>query len=509
MLRAMKTLTVPPHVVMGGVFLALFLASLNQTMVSTALPSIVAEMGSLELYSWVFTAYMLTSTIAVPILGKISDLYGRRQIFLWGIAAFVMGSWLAGLAQTMSQLVALRALQGLGAGAIFPMAFATVGDLYPPQERGRIQGLIGVAFAASSLIGPLAGGWLTDWLGWKWAFWSNVPVGLLAWGYVAATLPPGPVVHQTVRVDVWGAVCLSACLTPLLLWVSLGGKQLAWFGPVGLALITVSALAGWFFVQIERRASEPIIDFKLFENHTFSVVAMASVLSGIVLFGDTMFLPLLAQGLLGLSPTSAGALLTPFMLGMVSGSTLSGHLSARWHQSHPLAVGGLALATVGATGLLMTAMLTPHALWTGLTVALVGVGLGATFPIFLLMAQNAVPPSQLGSATSLVQFFRSVGGTVGVALLGALLAAQFETHLLAQLPAGGGSVPSVRDFLSPGGMAGLPPAIALAVTESLRYALGWVFALSACSAASAWWISRRLARPEPSPQGDFPLERAS
>jgi len=446
---------------------------------------------------------MLTATIAVPILGKLSDIYGRRQIFLWGIAAFVAGSWLAGFARTMPELVVMRALQGLGAGAIFPMSFAIVGDLYPPHERGRIQGLIGVAFAASSLIGPLAGGWLTDWFGWKWAFWSNVPVGLLAWAYVAATLPAGPSVHRAVRVDVWGAVWLTALLTPLLLWASLGGKQMAWFGPVGLALLGACVVSGALFVHVERRAAEPIIDFNLFRNPTFRVVALASVLTGVVLFGDTMFLPLVAQGLLGLNPTAAGMLLMPFTLGMVSGSTLSGQLSTRWHTTHPLAIGGLALASLGSLTLLAVTWFTSNLWWMAGAVALVGLGLGATFPIFLLMAQNAVPPSQLGSATALVQFFRSVGGTIGVAALGALLAAQFESQLQSHPLATGASLPSAREFLSPGGLAGLAPAMATAVQDSLRSALAGVFMLSALSAAWAWWISRSLDRVRPSADEGF------
>ncbi|MEB3197443.1 MAG: MFS transporter [Candidatus Sericytochromatia bacterium] len=483
----------PPHLAMVGVFLALFLASVNQTMVSTALPSIVADLGGMALYSWVFTAYMLTSTVSVPILGKLSDLYGRRGLFLAGIATFVASSLAAGFAHGMPELIALRACQGLGAGAIFPLAFAIVGDLYPPHERGRIQGLIGAAFGASSLIGPLAGGWLTESFGWAWSFWFSVPVGLLAFVAVALTLPASRPVPGPIRLDWLGALLLVTALTPLLLLASLGGSQLPWNSPLSVALAIGGLAATMAFWKTEQRAAEPIIPPALFANPVMRSIAGASVMSGIVLFGDTMFLPLLAQGLLALQPTHAGLLLTPFMLGMVGGSSTSGHWASRWHRHRPLALGGLLLATGAALGLLACTWQASGAAAIATAVFALGLGLGATFPVFLLAAQSAVPPSQLGSATALVQFFRSIGGTFGVAVLGALLVHQFDAGLAAQGAAlGVGGRPDARAILTPAGLAGLPPDALAAIQASLRTALAMVFAAGVLVAGLGAWIALRM-----------------
>ena len=471
---------VRPALVMSGVFMAMFLASLNQTMVSTATPSIVATMGGLALYSWVFTAYMLTSTVAVPILGKLSDQFGRRPIFVFGIVTFILGALLAGFARTMPELIATRGLQGLGAGAIFPIAFAIVGDLYPPAERGRVQGLIGAAFGVSSLIGPLAGGWISDHWGWRWAFWANVPVGLVALAVVLVTL------HAPVRaatrpaVDWAGAFFLVAALTPILAVASLGGKYLAWTGLPALGLLALGALATALFVRAERRAAEPILPFDLFGNRIFAVAATASAFAGVLLFGETMFLPLYAQGVLGMSPTAAGLLLTPLMLGMVTGSTLSGELVSRLGRYRTIAVAGHLVAALAAIGLAAGAWLHMGAIAIAVCATFLGAGLGSTFPVFLIAVQNAVPRNQLGQVTALVQFFRSIGGTFGVAALGAALTLHVDAGLAARLPGlAAAAMPDPQVLLSPGGATGLAPGVRDAVHGALAEALALVYAYGA------------------------------
>lgn len=497
----MTAAPVRPAIVMSGVFLAIFLASLNQTTVTTAMPSIVAAMGDLDLYAWVFTAFMLTSTVSVPILGKLSDLYGRRVVFLFGIGVFVASCLVAGFARTMPELVAVRAFQGLGAGAIFPVAFAIVGDLYPPHQRARMQGLIGAAFGASSLLGPLVGGWLTEHLGWRWSFWANVPVGLVALAVVAATLPGHRREGRPAALDWAGAALLVGSVSPLLLLASLGGKAFAWASPTSAALAATGLGLGAWFWRVEQRATEPIVPPWLFRHPVMAVVGAASTLTGLLLFSDTMFLPLLAQGVLGLGPTQSGLLLTPFMLGMVSGSAVSGHLASAGTPSRPLATGGLALASVGAVGLLAATVAALGPLSIGVLVFAMGLGIGATFPIFLLAAQGSVPPSQLGSVTALVQFFRSIGGTFGVAVLGAALGWHLDSELATRLPGlAAASRPEAQALLAPAGVAGLTPALHEAVRLSLQASLAWIFAYGAAFAVLGVLVTRRLPPDQPPPE---------
>lgn len=479
-----------PGYAMAGVFLALFLAALNQTMVSTAMPSIVASLGGIHLYAWVFSAFMLASTIFVPIYGKLSDHFGRRPIFLFGLLLFMTGSLLAGFAADMPQLIAVRALQGLGAGAIFPIAFAIVGDLYAPAERGRVQGLIGGAFGVASLLGPLAGGWITEHVSWRWAFWANVPVGLLAVGVALATLPHQQRPHGPVSIDYLGAATLVGAIAPLMLLAGLGGQTIPWLSPQAAGLALVGLASGVGFVFAERRALDPVIPLSLFRNPIFSVSALASLLVGVIMFGQTMFIPLFAQGVLGGTATAAGLVLTPLMLSTVVGSTLAGQLSSRTGRYRGLGVAGVATALVGALLLATMSPATPYAELVR-NVAVAGVGIGMTFPIFLLAVQNAVPQGQMGVVTSLVQFSRSIGGTVGVAVLGAVM----TYHTAAEIrekTGGTGPVPDVQGLMSPAGRAALDPAVLQTVRDALAHALHEVFVYGACVAALAFLVTLLL-----------------
>lgn len=481
-----------PMVVMAGVMLALFLAGLNQMMVATASPGIVAALGGLELYSWVFASYMLTSTVLVPIYGKLSDLYGRRPIFLLGISLFLVGAFASGFAQTMPQLIALRGLQGLGAGAIFPIAFAIVGDLFAPAERGRVQGLIGAAFGVASLLGPLAGGWITDHVSWRWVFWVNVPVGIVSLAVAAYTLPRKQRVHGPVVIDYAGAALLVGAITPLMLLATMGGHVFAWGSPTALGLGAATLVCGAAFLWVEARAAEPIVPLSLFRNDVFSVSVAASFLVGVLMFGNSMFLPLFLQGVAGASATTAGLVMTPLMLSTVVSSTLAGQISSRTGRYRLLTLGGVGLMALGTFLLSLLAQSSP--IWHVTAAAVVmGLGLGVTFPIFLLAVQNAAPPAQMGVVTSLIQFFRSIGGALGVAVLGAALTHHTFTQMSSRFP--GMRVPEPQMLLTPGGAASLAPETLAAMREALAHALHLVFSYGfgvALLAVAVTWFLREL-----------------
>lgn len=462
-------------IAMIGVFISLFLASLNQTMVSTSMPRIVASLGGMELYSWVFTAYMLASTVSVPIYGKLSDLVGRRAVLLFGLALFAVASLLAGFAGSMAQLIGIRALQGLGAGAVMPIAFAIVGDLYEPAERGRIQGLIGAGFGVASLSGPLVGGWITDNLGWHWTFLANVPLAVLALGVVAFVLPKRQRGHGAIAVDTAGAILLVLTLTPFLLWASLSGQSFGWLSPPALGLLAATALFGAALFRQEKRAPDPIIHLGLFRNGVFSVSAAITFLGGMAMFGATMFIPLYAQGVLGASATGSGGVTTPMTLAMVTASAISGNLASRLGRYRTLCLAGGALLAAGVFVLSRPA-LSGHMLGLAAGMVVLGLGLGFTMPLLTLAVQNAVPPAQLGSVTSLVQFFRSIGGTLGVALFGALMTAASQRMLATSLPGVPAErLPSPQALLVPGAAERMPAQVVAALRDALGGAIHEVF----------------------------------
>lgn len=414
--------------VMIGVMLAMFLSALDQTIVATAMPRIVQELHGLEHLSWVFTAYMLASTIVVPIYGKLSDLYGRKYFILGAIGIFLLGSILSGLSQTMTQLIMFRAIQGIGGGAIMANAFATIGDLFPPAERGKWQGLFGAVFGLSSVIGPTLGGWLTDNASWRWNFFINIPIGILALLVIGFLMPRIVPTIKDKSIDYGGAALLTLGLVSLLLGFVWGGTQYAWASLQIIGLF-VTAIASFFaFGIVEQRVKEPILPLSLFKNPIFSVSMLITFLTGVGMFGSILYVPLFAQLVLGLNATDSGAILTPLMLGMVGASIVSGQIISRTGKYKWIAVGGLGLTTIA---MFFLSQMTVSTTQTELIIKMIatGIGMGISFPVFTLVVQNAVDHSLLGVATASTQMFRSIGGTVGTAILGSVLNSALASKL--------------------------------------------------------------------------------
>jgi EmrB/QacA subfamily drug resistance transporter len=407
-------------VVTIGVMTGMLLAALEATIVGTAMPTIVAALGGLAHYSWVFSAYLLTSTVTVPVWGKLSDLFGRRRLFQIGVAVFLLGSALCGFAQSMTQLIIWRGVQGLGAGALVPLAMTIIGDIFTLEERAKMQGLFSGVWGVSSVFGPLVGGFITDNLSWRWVFLINVPVGIAAAALIGFALIE-PKRHSRPSIDYAGAAVLTLAMTLLLLVLGEGSDPRLLLKPGTLALMAAVVVLLAAFVRIENRAADPVVPFALLRNRVVSVSIVVGFLAGIAMFAAITFVPLLAQGVLGATATQAGSFLTPLMLSWVLASIVGGRLLIRTG-SRSLVFGGLVLMLIGFVALSTFSHDTPRWLMV-IELILIGLGLGLTMLTLLIAAQHAVPREQLGITTSLNQFSRSMGGALGVALLGALLAA--------------------------------------------------------------------------------------
>ncbi len=421
---------------LAGIMVALFLGALDQTIVGTAMPRILQDLNGLNLYSWLVTAYLLASTSMIPIYGKLSDLYGRKLVVLTGVILFLAGSVLSGQSRSMTELIVFRALQGLGAAGIFSMAFTVIADLFPPAERGRYNGLFGAVFGTSSIVGPLLGGFLTDALSWRWVFYVNMPVGLVALLFILFQMPAlKPTLERKVRIDWWGSAALLLGIIPILLALSIGGTEIAWGSWQIIGLFGLGAVGVVIFILIERRAQEPILPFDLFQNRTYVVGNIGALLiAGVGFFGAILFLPIYMVMVVGVSASAAGLTLMPMTLGMVVASFLSGQIVSRFGKYKLLLLAGAALMIVGYCTMLA---LNDHMTRAQVTwrMILLGVGLGPALPLFTLAIQNSVNPREIGAATSSSQFFRQIGSTVGVAVFGTLMAVTLATELPRSLPA--------------------------------------------------------------------------
>ncbi|MGP6087366.1 MDR family MFS transporter [Antarctobacter jejuensis] len=416
---------------LGAIAATLLFASLGQTIVTTAMPIMVADLGGMERMTWIITAYLLASTIGAPLAGKLSDLYGRKIVLQGGILIFVVGAVICGTAGSMEMLIAGRTVQGLGGGGLIVTCMTAVGDLLPPRERGKAQGMMGAAFGVSTVIGPLLGGAIVQSIGWHWIFFVNLPVGVAAFVVLNRALPT-PVERSRKPVDYLGAVLLAALLGSIVLLPN-AGSAYGWGSAEAAGLIVFVALALAGFVQTERRAKEPILPLSLFRNNTFLVVNAVGFLVGMGMFGTITFLPLLLQMVKEVSPTTSGLFLVPMMGGLILSSQMAGKImsdSGRYKLMPTLSTGLLAVALLA-----MSSLNVDSPLWfIGAVMVMVGVGLGPVFAVGVAAIQNAVPRSMMGVGTASTNMFRLIGGSVGTAVFGAMFSAGLMRNLAGQVP---------------------------------------------------------------------------
>jgi EmrB/QacA subfamily drug resistance transporter len=453
----------------AGLMVTLALAALDQTIVATALPRIVGDLGGITQYSWVFTAYMLTSTVTVPLYGKLGDVYGRKNLFLFAIVMFLLGSALCGVAQSMTQLVVFRAVQGIGAGGLFPLSLAVIGNIVPPRDRGRWQGLIGAVFASSSIIGPAVGGFIVDNTTWRWIFFVNVPVGAVALVVISLTMPRRAPQTQH-AIDWLGAGILAAGTGSLLLGLVWGGNEYSWASAPVIAALIAAVLLLAVFGLVERRAAEPILPFDVLRNPIVAGSVACMALVGMVMFGTISYVPLFVQGVIGTSATSSGVVLTPMTLGAVCTSILTGQLVSRTGRYRWNAVLGPVVLTGGMLLLWRMNVHTTNA-EAARNMVIAGIGVGSMMQVFVLSVQNVVPRSRIGAATALTQFSRQMGATLGVTVIGVIV----NSGLPAGVTAGGAGSSIHR----------LPPQLRTGLASAIHPG----FLVAACLAACVWLVA--------------------
>jgi EmrB/QacA subfamily drug resistance transporter len=416
-----------------GVMLALLLAALDQTIVGTAMPRIIAELNGFDRYAWVTTAYLLTSTITVPIAGKLGDLFGRKPFIIAGMAGFMAMSWLCGFSQNMTELILFRGAQGLFGGVLFASVFTVLADIFTPQTRARMQGVFGGVFGLASIIGPTAGGFITDNWGWRWVFYVNIPVGVLGIALLAMFLPFVRTHASWRNIDFLGAGLLALALTPILIALS-ETTTYGWGSWQTLVPLIGGIIVLIVFIFVEAREEEPIVPIGLFRNRAYAVSIAVGFISSFGMFGTIIFIPLVYQGVLGISATNSGALITPLMFGLIGASIVTGQLMTRIKQYQYLGTLG---AGITALGMYLLSEVTVHSTQLEVTASLVfvGIGLGITMPLYIQAVQSAVDRKFLGVVTSNIQFFRNVGGTIATAIFGSILASRLTPNIQAQVTA--------------------------------------------------------------------------
>jgi EmrB/QacA subfamily drug resistance transporter len=473
------------RVIFGALLLVILLASLDQTIVATALPTIVGDLGGLQHLSWVVTAYLLASTVTGPIYGKLGDLYGRKIVLQTAIVIFLVGSALCGIAQNMVELIGFRALQGLGAGGLLVTTIAVVGDIIPPRERGRYQGLFGAVFGVSTVVGPLLGGFFVDNLSWRWIFYVNLPIGAFAL-FVIGVVFHSRAEHVQHAIDYLGAATLAGGLSCIVLFTSFGGTTEPWGSLQSILLIAVGVGLLVAFAFVERRAQEPILPLELFRNRTFVVTSAVGFIIGLSLFGSVTYLPLFFQVVKGMSPTSSGLQLTPLMAGLLVTSVVSGRLISRFGRYRLFPIVGTAVMTLG---MVLLAQLNVHSSSTmaALDTLVLGLGLGAVMQVLVLAVQNAVPFRMMGVGTSGSLLFRQIGGSIGLAIFGAIFANSLHHHLPA-------SIHGPRN-VSPKVVKSLPPVLHRIYVDAIAASLHPIFVTAAAIAGVAFlltWLLREV-----------------
>jgi EmrB/QacA subfamily drug resistance transporter len=494
----------------AGILAVLALASINMTVVGTALPRIIAELDGFEWYAWAFTAFTLASTVSLPIYGRLGDRLGRRSVLLFGIVLFTLASVAAGFSQSMLQLVAMRALQGLGGGSLMAMTWAVLGDLFTARERGAYQGITSSVFGISSVVGPIVGGLITDTLGWRWVFFVVLPFALVSYALVHRYVPRGDT-SSAGPIDVTGALLLVACASPLLLALSLAGASHLVAAPTVLGLLVLAGAAGAWLIAHERRAAQPIVPFDLYRDPVVSLTSLGSLLAGAGMFAAIFYLPLYVQGVLGGSASASGLVLSPLMLGFVATTALSGWHASRTGRTWSSLVAGAIVAALGFAAAATFGTATPPALAVLVSVV-IGSGLGPLMSLLVVVAQAAVPRSRLGTVTAATQFARQIGGTFGVAAFGAVIASRLGGGLAALPGVEALSAEALALVTSPNTLtdpARLARATALvgselgveavaltlgAAREALAGGLRWAFGASAGLAGLALLVTLRLPR---------------
>jgi EmrB/QacA subfamily drug resistance transporter len=464
-----------PHrqilIVLGGLMAGMFLAALDQSIVGTALPSITSDLGGLGKLSWVVTAYLLTSTASTPLWGKISDLYGRRPLFQAAIVIFLLGSLASGFAQDINQLIGFRALQGLGAGGLFALALATIGDIIPPRERGRYQGWFAAVFGTSSVLGPVLGGFLAEGPGWQWIFWVNIPIGLAALAVTTSALKLTHVRREH-SIDYLGAAVIVASVTAILLYTAWAGEAYGWASGTAMSLLFGGIALAGMFVLVEQRAAEPIIPMELFANRVFSASNAFGFVVGMAMFGALVFVPLYLQVVQAMSPTESGLALLPMVAGIFSTSITAGQIASRTGRYRIFPIAGSATMVVGVAMLSRLQVETPY--WQiAVALYILGAGLGGTMQIIVTAVQNSVDRKHMGAATSAVTFFRTMGGAFGTAAFGAVLGIRL-THHLGSL-AGGNAADTVESGGDLSALRALPDSVRGDVIGAYAGALSDVF----------------------------------
>jgi EmrB/QacA subfamily drug resistance transporter len=504
-------MALPPRTklaILGAILLTLFLASLDQTVVGTALPRIVTDLNGASLYAWVVSAYLLSSTVTVPVYGKFSDVFGRKVMLMIGVSLFLLGSWLSGASQNMNELIAFRTIQGLGAGALFPIVIAIIGDLYSPRERGRFQGLFGAVFALSFIVGPFIGGWITDHISWHWVFYVNVPFGIASLVVLATVLPSAGLRQASVRdLDYVGIALFTAGVVPFMLGltnkgnVNSSGQLATWTDPNVGGLIAIGLVILAVFLFAETRAKEPIIPLDLFRDRDYAVSMAAVFAFGIAMFAAVIFMPRFYQTVRGISATASGYYIWPLLVGLMGGSIGTGLLISRLGRYKWLMTGGAVVMLIG--GFLMThltAGVSDWVLWAWMLV--LGLGIGPAMAGFTVVVQNAVPMNRLGVATSTLTFLRQIGASVGLAAAGTIFSSSFANRLpvnlaeqgvpqplIAQLVKLSGALQNVGngrallEHLIPAQHQALIPQVIAAANNALALSIGDLFWITLVSGA--------------------------